>query len=1018
MSNEQNELRGRTVAPSTIDAASKIRNLLIAGVLVLNSLVLVIAVLNLSASRERAVESVRQMTGNLANMLQENLAQTSHRIDLALLSLGDSLEHMLADEKWSDQAVGKLLETYDARYPEVRAFRLIDKQGMARWGKGTDSGELASYADREDFMAHQASPGNQIIVSGPIKTRWGGVWAIALTRSYRYPDGTFAGMISATIPVSYLNDQLARLDLGPHGSVNIRHNQNGALMTRHPPAPGPGGETGNQQISPEFKAIIESGEPRGSFYTPKAPDGFARTYAYRRIPGMPMIVNVGMAPQDYLTTWYKEVTNTALLFGAFFILSVMTARMMLRYWQRTQRDTALLLAGESRFRSYVDSAPEAIFVADSTGRYVDVNPAACNMVGYSREELCSMRITDLSPEGSADSHLKEFEEVKKGLLPEMEIALRCKDGHQILVLLRTMAMEDGHVIGFCIDITEKKKAEEAVRLYAKMFEYSGEALVITDRANHILAINNTFSQMTGYTPEEVIGKDPKLLASGQTPPETYQMMWASLRESGNWQGELWDRRKDGSIYPKWATISTIRDPRGDITHHIASFTDISERKAAEARIERLAHQDVLTGLLNRYSLESRLEQALLSSRREGNQLAVLFIDMDRFKVINDTLGHAMGDLLLQEVSGRLRASVRESDIVARQGGDEFVVVLTHLDTPADAMPVTEKLLQALSEPYAIEGQVMHSSPSIGVAMFPEDADNVADLLKDADTAMYAAKEGGRKKAHFFTASLMEQAEERLLIERELRAAVQMGQLELHYQPQIVAQDGRICGLEALVRWCHPQRGLVPPLKFIPIAEETGLIDLIGAWVLNEACRQQAAWRDESIDVLVAVNISAHQLRSPELVNMVQATLDRHGLKGGCLELEVTESAAMDDPEAAIKQLVRLRDMGIRLAIDDFGTGYSSLAYLKRLPIQTLKLDRSFVIDIETDQNDAAICAATIALAHTLGLKVVAEGVETQTQCHFLTEVHGCDILQGFLLGRPEPGTAITSLLQRSRVIQN
>ncbi|PKO85934.1 MAG: sensor domain-containing diguanylate cyclase [Betaproteobacteria bacterium HGW-Betaproteobacteria-12] len=558
------------------------------------------------------------------------------------------------------------------------------------------------------------------------------------------------------------------------------------------------------------------------------------------------------------------------------------------------------------------------------------------------------------------------------------------------------------------DITEHQQAEETLELYANVFQHSGEAIMVTDHDNRIVAVNPAFSRQTGYTLAEVAGKNPRLLAAGRTTPETYTALWAALAQSGYWQGELWDRNRDGRIYPKWAVISAIRDARGEITHYIASFTDISDRKAAEERIEHLAHHDSLTGLFNRYNLEIRLSQALLSARREQHFLAVLFIDLDRFKVINDTLGHHTGDQLLVEVARRLKGCVRESDIVARQGGDEFVVVLSGLAVPADASPPASKILQALAEPYEIAGDRLHSSPSIGIAIFPGDGDDAGTLMKHADAAMYHAKEQGRNNLQYFTAELNAAASERLLLERELRIAIETRQFELHYQPQFTA-DGpfdRPFAVEALVRWRHPQRGLIPPDRFIPVAEETGLIEAIGDWVLHEACNQLAQWKAEGIGPQrVAVNISAHQLRTADLVERVAEVLQRYRLAHDELELEITESVAMSDPASAIERLDALRELGVTLAIDDFGTGYSSLAYLKRLPIQVLKLDRAFVRDIETDENDAAISAATLALAHSLGLKVVAEGIETEGQSRFLRQ-HGCDLLQGYLYGRPEPAAAL------------
>ncbi|MBS3936402.1 MAG: EAL domain-containing protein [Sulfuritalea sp.] len=558
-------------------------------------------------------------------------------------------------------------------------------------------------------------------------------------------------------------------------------------------------------------------------------------------------------------------------------------------------------------------------------------------------------------------------------------------------------------VGTVQDVTENKRVRDTSLLFARVFKNSGEAALITDRHNRIVAINDAFTRVTGYTLDEVRGQNPSLLGSGRTPPETYRQMWAALAAAGYWQGELWDRRKSGEVFPKWAAISAIRDRSGKVSHYVGTFNDISDRKAVEERIRYLALHDALTGLANRHCFESRLEQALLSAEREKSSLAVLFIDLDRFKTINDTLGHPVGDQLLQEAARRLQACVRASDIVARLGGDEFVVVLSQVAAPADAAAVADKILQSLASPYAIEGQRLHVTASVGIGVYPDDGGDAVALMKNADTALYHAKDTGRNQFQFFKAAMNEAVAELLLLERELRGALRQGEFELHYQPKVMAGSGRVCGVEALLRWRHPELGLVPPLKFVPLAEEVGLIEAIGAWVLEEACRQLAAWRAAGIDGLhMAVNLSARQLRSAELVTTVRDLIARHGLGEGDLELEITESVAMAEPEIAIGRLQALRALGVRLAIDDFGTGYSSLAYLKRLPIQTLKLDRAFVRDIEFDPNDAAISTATLALAHNLGLQVVAEGVENAAQRDFLIH-HGCDMLQGYLYGRPAPG---------------
>jgi diguanylate cyclase (GGDEF)-like protein/PAS domain S-box-containing protein len=579
-------------------------------------------------------------------------------------------------------------------------------------------------------------------------------------------------------------------------------------------------------------------------------------------------------------------------------------------------------------------------------------------------------------------------------------------------------------MGTVQDITERKLADATIQLYASAFQHSAEAILISDRDNHILAVNQAFILLTGYTGDEAIGRNPGFLATGQTPAATYREMWTSLKENGFWKGEIWDRRKDGTVYPKWLSVSVVRDANGEITHYIGSFADISERKVAEQRITQLANHDALTGLFNRLSLKERLEQALATVKREQRALAVVFVDMDNFKAINDSLGHAVGDELLLEVARRLRDEVRGSDIAARLGGDDFVVVLTDVEGVNEAARVADKILRALGQPYRIREHQLHSTPSIGVAFFPIDGDDGETLMRNADTAMYHAKAQGRNNVQFFTAAMNQAAIERLRMDHDLRVALEENQFELHYQPKLEACVGRgsgnacdyrhcrVIGVEALVRWRHPRDGLVSPLKFISVAEETGLILPLGEWVLNEACRQLRAWRDEGLaGVTVAVNLSAHQLGSPALLGVVRETLARHGLTGADLELEITESTVMDDPDASIVKLGALRELGITLSIDDFGTGYSSLSYLKRLPIHTLKLDQSFVRDIESDPNDVAICTATIALAHNLGLTVVAEGVETAAQHAFLTS-HDCDCLQGYLFSKPVPAAEALAFIRR------
>jgi len=531
---------------------------------------------------------------------------------------------------------------------------------------------------------------------------------------------------------------------------------------------------------------------------------------------------------------------------------------------------------------------------------------------------------------------------------------------------------------------EAERVADKLKIYANAFEKSGEPILISDKNNHIININKAFTEQTGYTRSEVMGENPRIFASGKTPVSTFEKMWQSLNETGFWQGELWDQTKSGRVFPKLTSVSAIKNELNEVLFYIASFADISERKAAEERIAHLAHHDILTGLQNRFSLEDRLEQAISMANRERTQVAVFFIDLDRFKNINDSLGHHAGDKLLIEVGNRLKGCVRESDIVARVGGDEFVIVLTGLKDIAQAAVIAETLLDQISRSYLIDKHTLETSPSIGISVYPDDGSSVDDLMRNADIAMYHAKEQGRNNYHFFTDSMLVDAHERLNFQAELRSALKNGELQLYYQPQIHVAKQCISSVEALVRWQHPERGMISPVEFIPIAEATDFIHELGDWIFDEACKQLAIWRSQGIKKLkMAINLSAKQLHSSELSNVLSNRLEMHDLRGQDLELEITETAAMTDPEVAVQQLNALRKLGVGLAIDDFGTGYSSLAYLKRLPIQTLKLDRDFVRDIEHDQNDLEISTATISLAHNLGLKVVAEGVESEAQLKLL-----------------------------------
>ena len=607
-------------------------------------------------------------------------------------------------------------------------------------------------------------------------------------------------------------------------------------------------------------------------------------------------------------------------------------------------------------------------------------------------------------------HLASIETSAKNLTPwHNEYRLKFEGAPDLWLLGDAMPEReaDGSVLwhGIVTNVTERKAVEADLRIAACAFE-SQEGLVVTDAQGVILRVNRAFSEITGYSAEESVGQTPSLMKSGRHDAEFYRAMWESIHSTGGWQGEVWDRRKNGEVYPKWLTISTIKNSQGLVTHYIGTHYDITERKQAEEKIKDLAFFDQLTGLANRTLLLDRLRQTMTANARSGHRGAILFIDLDKFKTLNDTLGHDMGDLLLQLVAQRLGACVRAEDTVARLGGDEFVVMLANL-SPGEAEAATQaeavglKILDTLNEPYHLRDVVYRSTPSIGATLFDGVTTEVEVMLKQADLAMYKSKDAGRNALRFFDPDMERVVMKRAALEKDLHEAIESRQFLLHYQAQIA--QGQLTGAEVLVRWLHPVRGMVSPADFIPLAEETGLILPLGQWMLETACLQLAQWATQpGMDHLtVAVNVSARQFSQSDFVDQVLGVVKTTDVNPQRLKLELTESMLVANVEEIIAKMLLLKANGIGFSLDDFGTGYSSLTYLKRLPLDQLKIDQSFVRDVLTDANEASIAQTIIALGKSLGLGVIAEGVETQDQQDFLA-ASGCHAYQGYFISRPLP----------------
>ncbi len=677
---------------------------------------------------------------------------------------------------------------------------------------------------------------------------------------------------------------------------------------------------------------------------------------------------------------------------------------------RRQAEKAYLDAA-ARYRTLLDATSDGFWAVElETGRLVEVNDAYAAMSGFESEELRELRVSDLEAN-------EKPEEVGEHILKVViqghdlfESRHRKKGGGYFDVEVSAVyEPESNLIICFLRDITERKFTENQLRLFQRVFENSGEGIMITDSENRIEKVNLAFTRLTGYRQDEVLGRNPSILSSGLQDREFYVAMWERLANEGFWQGEIWDRRKNGDTYPKWLSISAIRNEKGEAVNYIGSFADIAELKRAEIEIEKLAYHDTLTGLPNRFSLLAKLEQAIAKSRRNQTRLALMFIDLDRFKIINDTLGHHIGDMLIAQVGNRLHNCIRESDVVARLGGDEFVVLITEVASQHDVGLVAQKILKDFSQAYLIDGFSLFTTPSIGISIYPDHGDNINVIMKHADAAMYQAKSEGGNGFRYFEEAMTRKSSERLDLENGLRSALENGEFELHYQPQVSA-EGKIRGLEALVRWRHPEFGLVPPDRFIPIAEETGMIQGLGKWVLEAASRQMKRWLDKGCSPMrIAINVSSQEFLQTGFPESVSGIIADVGIRPEQVELEITESAAMSHPEKIIGIMHALKEASFRLSIDDFGTGYSSLAYLKLFPIDQIKIDRSFIKDIAVDSNDMAITVSTIGLARKLGLEVVAEGVESRHQSEILFS-HGCDLIQGYAFSRPIPAEEIERLL--------
>jgi diguanylate cyclase (GGDEF)-like protein/PAS domain S-box-containing protein len=664
-----------------------------------------------------------------------------------------------------------------------------------------------------------------------------------------------------------------------------------------------------------------------------------------------------------------------------------------------------LSQSENRYQKIVENIHEGIWVIDKNNYTQYVNKRMADLIGYSIDEMLGKHVFSFMDDENENICKANIQRRRDGISEDHRFELQHKSGEPVYVAMASSPILNAHdeydgAIAGVMDVSNQRGQELKLKMLSSAVEQSGTMVMITDKDADIEYVNPKFCEVTGYDKEEILGENASILRSSDMDAEAIADLWATITSGRDWHGELHTKKKEGELFWSLMSISAIEDENGQISHFVTVIEDVSQLKEARQQMEQLAYIDTLTGLANRLLFRDRLEQVLKAVQRNKTHAALLYLDLDQFKRVNDSLGHDVGDALLMKVAERLRQCVRHQDTVARMGGDEFVMLLTDVDDMAGASAVARKVLKLMSQPMNLLKHELIITPSIGITLAPHDSLNADILLKNADLAMYRAKASGRNNYQFFTKEMNSKILEHLMIEGELKHAIENEELVMHFQPQMGIESGELVGIEALVRWDHPERGLISPDDFIPVAETTGLIVALGEWVLFSSCRTIRNMETFGLpSVKLAVNLSPRQFQDPNLIEMIQNALDKTGFKPIQLELEITETMLMNNLDYTVDMLKQIKALGISVSIDDFGTGYSSLSYLKRLPIDSLKVDQSFIKEIPQDKDDMEIAAAIIAMAHNLKLDVVAEGIETDAQWDFLKK-NKCDIGQGYLFSRP------------------
>ncbi len=969
---------------------------------------LVWVALDLFHAREETLASSQAQQSTLARVLEGNLQLSVQTIDLQLRDFVSRYQNDIAAGAPRSQVEPGLTHNLGL-FPQVLSFRVADENGNYRYDA---SGELATrvnIADRDYFQRLKNDPRAGLVMAAPIYSRVSSEWVMTLARRLSDSHGRFQGVVLSSIKLSYFEGVYQALGMG-QGAISI-WSRDQRLVLRWPKTTHLLGH--RFPNVPVLQRVIR-GEQDGSFVHQGILDGTQRVFAFRAVTGTPFVVVVSRNVADVLAPWYARVGAylglmgcLTLALGAFFWVWL---RGLVRAENQAQQMTLAFQKKEREGRALLDSIPDSAWLVDREGRFLAVNEAFCRRAGKAQAAVLGLRGKDLFGEAMWPA-LREGQQAtyRLGGVFREERQLDLGEGSRPYEVVRVPVRDErGDFIGLAgvaRDISSRYEAQERQRLITHFFDHGTEAMLVLDGGDRITTCNHAFTQLSGYDSRSLTGQAPDCLVADHQGSALLLTLADTLQREEGWRGEAWVRRRDGGDCPVRINLSLIRDDGNQVTHKMLFLSDLSDKRADTARIESLSNLDQLTALPNRLYFSHLLDNWLAMGRRGG----LIVLDLDRLARINDAYGHEAGDQLLRRLGERLRRALGESDVLGRLGGDQFGVLTASREEGASVEMVAQKLLEFLARPVHLEAADVVTSACAGICLFPDDGTTASDLMRNVDAAMHQAKFLGQGSYQFFAPEMNVRMAERLRLENDLRWALDRNELVLYYQPQVDLETGRVVGVEALIRWQHPELGLVMPDSFIPLAEETRLIVPIGAWALKEACRQAKAWQAESGEnLLMAVNLSAIQFQDNDVVAQVSEALVASGLAPRWLELEITESVLMGEPEKMIPVLTELKTLGARLAIDDFGTGYSSLAYLKRFPIDKIKIDRSFIRDLERSPGDEAIVRMVVAMARELDRQVIAEGVETEGQLAFLRR-HGCHEYQGFYCSRPVPGSRIPAL---------